>query len=210
MSPPAEGRPTEAFRVRTRPTPRAAGQAVALALLVAASAGFVVGGLAGRAGFGAVLFVVLGVLGLVLFGAGLLRAVGVLLGRRPVLEIDETGVRRPARWPLPRRADRVLPWQRVAAMCALRRGVAGTRRGEQDYLVFLPSAELAEAARTARRSLLVALTLPDAPATAALPGAGEAAAWCFPVEPSWDASLKEVVSAVRSRRPIPVIDRRRR
>ncbi|MEU6039341.1 hypothetical protein ABZ801_28455 [Actinomadura sp. NPDC047616] len=208
MSAEAGGRAAAAFQVRTRPTVRSAGQVVALALLVLASAGFVTGGATGRAGFGAVVFVTLGVLGLGLFGVGLLWAVGVLLGRRPVLELDETGVRRPARWPLPRRADRVLPWPRVAAMCALRRGMAGTRRGEQDYLVFLPSAELAETARTAQRSLLVALTLPDVPATA-LPEARDAAAWCFAVDPAWDASLKEVVAAVRSRHRIPVIDRRK-
>ncbi|GLZ09867.1 hypothetical protein Acsp04_01030 [Actinomadura sp. NBRC 104425] len=208
MSAAAGGRTAAVFQVRTRPTVRSAGQVAALALLVLASAAFVASGATGRAGAGAVMFITVGVLGLGLFGVGLLRAVGVLLGRRPVLELDDTGVRRPARWPLPRRADRVLPWPRVAAMCALRRGMAGTRRGEQDYLVFLPSAELAEAVRTARRSLLVALTLPDVSA-AALPGARDAAAWCFAVDPAWDASLKEVVAAVRGRHRVPVIDRRK-
>jgi hypothetical protein len=69
--------------------------------------------------------------------------------------------------------------------------------------VFLPSDGLMEMARTAERPSLVALTLTDVPATA------EAAPWCFAVEPSWDAPLKEIVVQVRRRREIPVIDRRK-
>ncbi|MFB4312704.1 hypothetical protein [Actinomadura sp. 21ATH] len=189
--------------MRVKATWRGGGQVFAFLVLVLASAGFVAGGLAGS-GTAAAVFVVLGALGAALFGTGLLSAAGRVFGRRPVLELTSEGVLRPARWPLPRRADRTLPWSEVAAMTALRRGVPGTRRGEQDYLVFLPSAELVELARTAERPRLVALTLTDVPATA------PAAAWCFAVDAAWDASLKEVVSQARRRAEIPVIDRRRR
>jgi hypothetical protein len=193
-----------AFRVRTKASWQGAWQLVALLILVLASAGFVAGGLIRGTGARSLIVIVLGLLGLALFGAGLLGATGRVLGRRPVLELTGEGVRRPARWPLPRRGDRVLPWSRVVALAALRRGVPGTRRGEQDYLVFLPSDELAEMARTAERPRLVVLTLTDVPATA------EAASWCFAVEPAWDVPLKEVVSQVRRRHEIPVIDRRTR
>jgi hypothetical protein len=195
--------PGEPFRVRVRATWRGGWQVVAFLILVLASIGFIVGGVTGS-GTAALVFIVLGALGLAMFGSGLLATAGKVLGRRPVLELTAEGVLRPARWPLPRRADRTLPWARVEAMTALRRGVASTRRGEQDYLVFLSSAELVEMARTAERPRLIALTLTDVPATA------EAAAWCFAVEPAWDASLKEIVAQARRRAPIPVIDRRKR
>ncbi|WP_165978608.1 hypothetical protein, partial [Actinomadura darangshiensis] len=136
------------------------------------------------------------------FGAGLLMSAGGMLARRPVLEFDGGGVRRPARWPLPRRAGRTLPWDEVAAITALRRGVGGTRRGEQDYLVFLPTPELAELARTSERPRLVALTMRDVPSTAA------AVPWCFEVEAGWDATLPEIVKQARRRRRVTVIDRR--
>jgi hypothetical protein len=191
------------YQVRIKPTWQGTSQLVAFAILVLASAGFVVGGIVRWPGTAALIVVVLGVLGLLVFGGGLLGSAGRVLGRRPVLELTGEGVRRPARWPLPRRADRTLPWSRVVAMAALRRGLPGTRRGEQDYLVFLPSDELMEMARTAERPSLVALTLPDVPATA------EAAPWCFVVEPSWDTPLKEIVVQVRRRHEIPVIDRRK-
>ncbi|MFF5263165.1 hypothetical protein ACFY4C_29905 [Actinomadura viridis] len=190
--------------MRVRTTWRGSGQVVALLVLVLASAGFVASGLLSGSGTAGMVFAVLGALGLALFGAGLLGAAGRLLGRRPALELTAEGVVRPARWPLPRRGDRLLPWSRVVAMTAVRRGVQGTRRGVQDYLVFLPSDELVEMARTAERPRLIALTLPDVPATR------EAADWCFAVEPDWDASLKEIVVQARRRHEIPVIDRRKK
>ncbi|MFI6517357.1 hypothetical protein ACIBF1_17505 [Spirillospora sp. NPDC050679] len=196
--------PRAVFQVRGKPTWRAAGQVLACLILVLASVGFVGGGVMRGMGLGSVLFAVLGAVGIVLFGAGLLVSAGALVARRPVLELDAEGVRRPARWPLPRRADRTLPWPEVTALAALRRGVHGSRRGEQDYLVFLPSPELAELARTAERPQLVALTLTDVPATAA------AVPWCVPVDGSWDASLPEIVRQARRRKEVPVIDRRKR
>jgi hypothetical protein len=192
----------EPFAVRNRVTWRGVWQAVAFLILLLASVGFITSGVVRGAGVGSVTFMVLGVAGLVLFGAGLLLSAGGMLARRPVLVLDGDGVRRPARWPLPRSSGRTLPWDEVAGIAALRRGMAGTRRGEQDYLVFLPAPELAEMARTAARPRLVALTMRDVPSTAA------AVPWCFAVEPGWDATLPEIVKEARRRRGVPVIDRR--
>lgn len=194
----------EAFAVRVRITWRGMWRVAAFVILFLASAAFVAGGAMRGAAVGGVAVMVLGVAGLGLFGAGLLVSAGAMLSRRPVLELDGGGVRRPARWPLPRRSERTLPWDDVAAIAALRRGVGGTRRGEQDYLVFLPTPELAEMARTSERAPLVALTMRDVPATAA------AVPWCFAVEPGWDATLPEIVKQARRRRRVPVIDRRSR
>ncbi|MFG2249477.1 hypothetical protein [Spirillospora sp. NPDC048823] len=192
----------EVFAVRVRATWRGIWQLLASLILFLASAGFVAGGVTGGASVGGVLFTVLGFAGLALFGTGLTMSAGGMLARRPVLELDGDGVRRPPRWPLPRRAGRTLPWADVAAITALRRGVDGTRRGEQDYVVFLPTAELAELARTSGRARLVALTMRDVPSTA------EAVRWCFAVEQGWDATLPQVVKEARRRRRVPVIDRR--
>lgn len=191
-----------AFAVRTRVTWRGMWQLVAFVILFLAAGAFIAGGVMRGKGAGSLVFVVLGGSGVLLFGAGMLMSAGAMLARRPVLEIDSEGVRRPARWPLPRRADRGLPWSRTAALTAVRRGVAGTRGGVQDYLVFLPTPELAELARTAERPHLVALTIQDVPATR------EAVPWCFPVEPGWDATLPEIVRQARRRHRVTVIDRR--
>ncbi|MFF0524583.1 hypothetical protein ACFYTC_38325 [Actinomadura nitritigenes] len=196
--------PGEVFAVRDRVTWRAVWRLAAFLILFVASIGFVTGGVIRGAGVGSVTFMVIGVAGFLLFGAGLAVSLGGLVARRPVLELDASGVRRPARWPLPRRAGRLLPWDDVAAITALRRGVPGTRRGEQDYVVFLPTQELAEMARTSDRPVLVALTMRDVPATAA------AVPWCFAVGPGWDAALPKIVKEARRRRRVPVIDRRTR
>ncbi|RFU41137.1 hypothetical protein DZF91_13450 [Actinomadura logoneensis] len=188
---------------------RTAWRGLAFGILLLASAGFVAGGLMrGGSGVGSLVFIVLGALGLVAFGGGFLAAVGGPLARRPVLELDSEGVRRPAPWPLPRSRDRVLPWTDVTALAALRRGVPGTKRGEQDYLVFLGTDALVELARTAERPALVAFTLADVPATT--PGMREAARWCVGVEQGWDTTLPTLVKEIRRRRKVPVVDRRAR
>ncbi len=192
------------FAVRVRASWRDVWQLLATLILLAASAAFVAGGLTEGGGMGGVLFTVFGLAGFALFGTGLVVAGGQMLTRRPVLELDDEGVRRPARWPLPRRAGRTLPWDDVQAIAALRRGVGGTRKGERDYVVFLRTPELAEMARTWDRPRLVALTMRDVPATA------EAVPWCFGVERGWDASLPRIVKEARARRRVPVIDRRTR
>ncbi|MBT2208545.1 MULTISPECIES: hypothetical protein [Actinomadura] len=188
--------------MRNRVTWAGARLAIALVILFLASAGFVAGAVMRGLTVGSAVFLLLGVAGITLFGAGLAVSAGGMLARRPVLEMDADGLRRPARWPLPRRGERVLPWADVAAIAAVRR--VTSRGRELDYLVFLPTAELAELARTAERPRLVALTLRDVPATA------EAAAWCFAVEPGWDVPLPGVVEEAGRRRPVPLIDRRTR
>ncbi|TDD95682.1 hypothetical protein E1298_04595 [Actinomadura rubrisoli] len=190
------------FGVRNRVTWWAVWQLLALLILFLASIGFVAGAVMRGMGVGSLAFLLLGVAGITLFGTGLLVSGGGMLARRPVLELSAAGVRRPARWPLPRGAGRTLPWTDVSAIAALRRGVPGGRKGELDYVVFLPTAELAEMARTAERPQLVALTMRDVPATA------EAVRWCFVVERGWDATLPQIVKQARRRRPVPVIDRR--
>ncbi|WP_433327630.1 hypothetical protein [Spirillospora sp. CA-294931] len=190
------------FRVHLKVNLSTSARPVACLILVLASVAFIAGGLMSGGTTGGVLFIILGASGVLLFGVGLATSAGRLFGRRPVLELDAEGVRRPAGWPLPRARDRFLPWDRVSAMTAVRRGVSGTKRGEQDYLIFLPTPELAELARTAERPSLIALTLPDVPATA------EALPWCFAIEPGWDATLPQIVKQARRHHETPVIDRR--
>lgn len=197
------------FAVRVGMTWRTAWRGMAFGILMLASAGFVAGGLMrGGSGVGSLVFILLGAVGLAAFGGGFLAAVGEPLARRPVLEVTAEGVRRPARWPLPRSRDRVLPWTDVTALAALRRGVAGTKRGEQDYLVLLGTDALVELARTAERPALIAFTLADVPATT--PGMPEATRWCFGVEPGWDTTLPTLVKEIRRHKKVPVVDRRTR
>ncbi len=152
-------------------------------------------------GVGSVTFMLLGVAGLVLFGTGLLLSVGGMLARRPVLLLDGEGCGARRAGPCRARRGARCPGTRWPGS---RRCGAGwpTRRGEQDYLVFLPDPELAELARTSDRPQLVALTMRDVPSTAA------AVPWCFAVEQGWDATLAEIVKEARRRRRVPVIDRR--
>ncbi|MFC0037623.1 hypothetical protein [Actinomadura rayongensis] len=198
----------EPFAVRARPTWRAAAQAVSCLILLLASAGFITGGVLRGFGLGGAVFAVLGALGIVLFGAGLAVALGRMLSRRPVLVVDDAGVRRPARWPLPAARGATLEWSRVQAVGALRRGVDGTRKGRQDFLVFLPTEAMVDMVRTAERNRLVVLTLPDVPADRLPDGAAEALRWCVPVGPRWDATLPDVVKEIRRRHAVPVVDRR--
>ncbi|RAY14530.1 hypothetical protein DPM19_16175 [Actinomadura craniellae] len=179
-----------------------AGHLLAAVLLLASSAAFVSGGVMAPFGVAGTVFVVLGGIGLVFFGFGVLSATGRLFGLRAVLELDPDGIRRPAAWPLPRRADRVLPWDELSGLCALARGV-GKRGTARNYLVFLPGAETVEAVRDAGRPELVALTLPETALGA------RTAPWCFAVEPAWTASLTEIVKATRERREVPFLDRRK-
>ncbi|WP_018658208.1 hypothetical protein [Actinomadura flavalba] len=187
---------------------RALTQVVTALILVAASVAFVTGGVLRGFGLGGAVFTGLGLVGVVLFGAGLLVAVGRLFVRRPVLVVDDEGVLRPASWPLPAARGPRLRWEEVSALGALRRGVDGTSKGEQDYLVFLPTEEMKEMVRTAGRPHLVALTLPDVPKTALPEGAETASRWCLPVGPGWDVPLPALVKAIRARHEIPVVDRR--
>lgn len=192
------------FRVLLRVTRRTIGQVIAAGLMVAASAGFVGGAVAREAAAGPIIFFVLGSIGILVFGGGVMLAAGGVLSRRPVLELTPEGVRRPAAWPRSRRGDRTLPWGEIAGVCVLSRGLPAGRHEQQHYLIFLPTVELAELARTAPKPELVALTLPDVPAGAAV------APWRFIVDPSWNRPLPAVLAEVGRLGDVEVIDRRKR
>jgi hypothetical protein len=97
-------------------------QVVGRLLLTGVSVTFIVGGAADPVSFGGVLFLLLGVAGVALFGSDALVLTGNLVARRPVLEIDDEGIRRPAGWP--RRASKLLRWDDLAAVGAWSQGIA--------------------------------------------------------------------------------------
>jgi hypothetical protein len=194
---------TGTLAVRVRPSWYRAGRVASPLIAFGASVAFVLGGARGGTGFAALGFLVLGVLGIAFFGVGTVLAAGHLLSRRPVLELDAEGVRRPAAWPRRRRADRVLAWSQVEALCLVSRGVAARGSRVRDHLIFLSSAAAAEQARTAPKPQLVALVLTD------LPGGAQHAPWLLVSEPDWDVPVKQIVAEVR-RHGVPIIDRRRK
>jgi hypothetical protein len=192
---------TTALAVRDRRTWGRAWRLLAPLILLAASIVFVSGGAGDLRSAGGAVFVVLGCAGIAMFGAALLLGAGALLSGRPVLALDAAGVRRPARWPLPRRADRLLPWSRLAAVCLVRRAMPTRRGGVQDYLIFLADPETAELARTSAKPQLIALVLTD------VPGSARLGPWRFATEPTWDVPLDDLTDRLGDR-GVPVIDRR--
>src|SRR3569833_59323 len=103
------------MRVLRRPVPgdaRPVGCAVALLVF---SVIFGASGVPSLPGVGAVLYLLVGVAGVLLCTAGLAATAGRLLARRPVLGLDDRGVRLPAPWPWPRARDRCLGWAAQAA-----------------------------------------------------------------------------------------------
>ncbi|HEU5158079.1 MAG TPA: hypothetical protein VFU43_13870 [Streptosporangiaceae bacterium] len=187
--------PEPPWRVRLRPTPRLVAQAIGRLLLTAVSALFIVGGAADPASFGGVLFLLLGVAGVAMFGSGALALLGGLVAGRPVLEIDDEGIRRPAGWPL--RTSRLLRWDELAAVGAWSQGIPAGR-GHRQYLVFLPRGETDHPAAGAE-IMAVKMT--------GVPGVAEPR-WSIPVSEAWDRSVDDVVSAVRRHRRVPFADRR--
>jgi hypothetical protein len=181
--------------VRLRPTRRALTQLTGRVLLTVVSALFIVGGAADPASFGGVLFLLLGVAGVALFGGSALVMTGNLLARRPVLEIDEAGIRRPAGWP--RRASRLLPWDDLAAVGAWSQGITAGR-GNRQYLTFLPRGE-ADHPPVGAETLTIKMT--------GVPGVAEPR-WSIPVSEAWDRTIEDVVTAVRRHRDVPFADRR--
>jgi hypothetical protein len=183
--------------VRRRPVRgdlRSAGCAL---VLVAFSVVFAVAAVPALPGAGAVLFLVVGVAGTLVFTAVLVTTAGQLLDRRPVLELDDEGVRLPAPWP--RRRDRVLTWPDVAAAVVWNRPVPRGRRGLAEYLAFLPAAEGAGVVPSAE---LLALGLEDVPGVAT-------AHWATQIHPGWDTGADEIIAEIR-RRGIPAVDARTR
>lgn len=148
-------------------------------------------------GAGAFVFLFVGVAGIVLCASGLVAAAGRSLGRRPVLELDDEGVRLPAPWPWPRARDRYLRWADVASVVLWSEP---GRRSTAEHLAFLPARE--SAGDPPPSVALVALGLAD------LPGV-TTAQWALPVSPGWDTAVEEVIAEVR-RRDLPTADVRSR
>ncbi|GAA1115706.1 hypothetical protein GCM10009605_56210 [Nocardiopsis composta] len=136
---------------------------------------------------------VVGVLTVLLFAGGGLLVAGRRLSRRPLLELDSSGVRLLAPWPRRPSDDIFLPWEEVASVCLCRRAVAyADHTHNLDYLHFLTGDEKCEGERGP--------VPPPSPWTVR-PGVA--------VRSTWDRSADEVLAEVRRLRPgLPVADRR--
>jgi hypothetical protein len=182
-----------AVRVRLRFTRRTATPIIGRLLLSGVSVAFIVGGAADPASFGGVLFLVLGAAGILLFTGSTLALAGNVLARRPVLEIDDDGIRRPGGWP--RRASHLLAWDDLAAVCAWSQGIQG--RHHLHHLTFLPRGD---ADKPPSGAEILAIKVKG------VPGVPEPR-WSFPVG-AWDRTVEDIVAAVRRHRDVPFADRR--
>jgi hypothetical protein len=186
-------------RVLRRPVAGDARSAGCAFVLLVFSAVFTVTAVPALPGAGAVLYLLVGVAGVVACVAGLAAMAGrLLLARRPVLEIDERGVRLPAPWPWPRARDRSLGWADLAAVVVWSRPVPRGRRGVADLLAFLPVEDRVGA--TPPSAELVALGLDDLPGVATTH-------WAVMVSPGWDPGVDDVLAEIR-RRELPAADLR--
>jgi hypothetical protein len=176
------------MRVRRRPSPGDARPVGCALVLLAFSVIFAVTAVPALPGLGAVLYLLVGVAGTALCTAGLVTAAGRLLGRRPVLELDEEGVRLPAPWPWPRTRDRSVRWADLAAVVLWSSPVPRGRRGLADHLAFLPTPEGAGQARPSAE--LVALSLEDLPGVAT-------ADWAVDVSGGWHPGVEEILTEAR-------------
>lgn len=186
------------MRVFRRPVAGDARTAGCALVLLVFSAVFTVTAVPALPGAGAVLYLLVGVAGVASCVAGLVAMTGRLLARRPVLEIDERGVRLPAPWPWPRARDRVLGWADLAAVVVWSRPVQRGRRGLADLVAFLPAGD--EAEPTPPSAELVALGLGDLPGVATT-------RWAVAVSPGWDPGVDDVLAEIR-RRELPAADLR--
>lgn len=168
-------------------------QAIGRLVLTGVSVTFIVGGAADPVSFGGALFLLLGLAGVALFGSAALVLTGNLVAGRPVLEIDDEGIRRPAGWP--RRASRLLRWEDLAAVGAWSQGIPAGR-GHRHYLMFL-----LRGGQAAAGAEILAIKM------AGVPGVAEPR-WSIPVSDAWDRSVEDVVRAVRRHRAVPFADRR--
>ena len=164
-------------------------------VLLAFSAIFTVTALPALPGVGAVLYLLVGAAGVLLCAGALVAMAGRLLARRPVLEIDDRGVRLPAPWPWPRARDRTLGWADLAAVVVWSRPVPRGRRGVVDRLAFLPVRDGAPPSPE-----LLALGLDDLPGVAT-------GRWALTVSPGWSPGVDDVLAEVR-RRDRPAADLR--
>lgn len=183
--------------VRLRPSLRGSGQALGVITLVVCSVFFIIGGLYDPASIGGIIFITLGAVGVLGFGGVLVVILGHLLGRRPLLVLDDEGVRIPAKWPLSRSRDRFLPWTDIATVCAWSQGVP-TGKGLAHQLAFLPTEE-SEAAQDPSGSEMVMIK------TQGLPGVA-IYRWSVPILPGWTVKPDEVFKAAKQH--VPFEDRR--
>jgi hypothetical protein len=163
---------------------------------------FAVAAIPALPGVGAVVYLLVGVAGVLLCTAGLAATAGRLLTRRPVLELDERGVRLPAPWPWPRARDRSLVWTDLAAVVLWSSPVPRGRRALADHLAFLPTSDGAERTQPPPSAELLALATDD------LPGV-PTTRWAIPISPGWDPGLEDILAEVR-RRDRPATDLRTR
>lgn len=183
------------MRVLQRPVAGDARPAGCALVLLAFSAVFTATAVPALPGVGAVLYLVIGVAGVLLCAVGLVAMAGRFLTHRPVLEIDDHGVRLPAPWPWPRAHDRALRWADLAAVVVWSRPVPRGRRGVVERLAFLPVR-----AEGSPSPELLALGLDDVPGVAT-------GRWAVTVSPGWDPGVDDVLAEVR-RRELPAADLR--
>ncbi|MGI8330784.1 hypothetical protein ACRYCC_12530 [Actinomadura scrupuli] len=229
----------EVLEVRLRPGAPGLRKLLTGVITAGASVLFIVGGAAHPTGFGGILFILLGAAGLALCAAGALVFAGQATGRRPVLELDDQGVRVPAVWPRSRRADRLLPWSELAAVCAWSQGPpSGGRRDTlfPQRLAFLPAdppgalpadgqAADGQAAGgpggggerpTSPGNGRQGRTPPENGAELLAIKVADVACvptlrWSVLIRPGWDTTVEEIAKAVQSHRDdVPFIDRRDR
>ncbi|RNL85037.1 STM3941 family protein [Halostreptopolyspora alba] len=125
--------------------------------------------------------VLLGLAALLLFGGGGLLAASPMLSRRPVLVMDDTGVRVLAPWPRSTSGDLVVAWRDIARIRAATQVVP--RRGETmllHYLVFVPRGETGRAFH---------------------PPAPWEPSYAVRAHPTWDRTIEEVVAEAHRHRP---------
>ncbi|MGI5226082.1 hypothetical protein [Actinoallomurus sp. CA-142502] len=189
------------MRVLRRPVPDDARPVGCSLVLLVFSAVFAAAAVPSLPGFGAVLYLLVGVAGVLLFGAGLATAAGRFLARRPVLELDERGVRLPAPWPWPRTRDRVLDWTDLAAAIVWSTPSPRGRRTVTG-LAFLPTAAAAERTLPPPSAEILALGMDDVPGVAS-------ARWATRIQPGWDTDAERILTEVR-RRGLPAVDARTR
>ncbi|TQN31908.1 hypothetical protein FHX37_1831 [Haloactinospora alba] len=123
----------------------------------------------------------IGVVALVLFGGGGLLAASRMLSRRPVLVLDEAGVRLVAPWPRPSSGDVFLRWEDIAAVrvCSQLVPYRGAPTALR-YLDFVPRGEADQPPQT--------------------PGPWQPH-HAVRIRESWDHTVADVIAEVRRHRP---------
>ncbi|SKA23949.1 hypothetical protein SAMN02745673_03267 [Marinactinospora thermotolerans DSM 45154] len=147
--------------------------------------------------------VVLGIVAVVLFGGGGLLAASRVLSRRPVLEMDDSGVCVTVPWPRSHADDHRLDWDELAGITAYTERIE--HRGacvRHHYLAFVPRSRAESAAVDSGSS-----------DSAERSGASVECPWelryATHIRSTWDHSPEEVVAQARRHRPdLPFTDRR--